>query len=91
MNTTEVLKAYAEGYQADSSNWSFLTGYDFQTLKSIKSFKSLLEKPPEGSDQVTHGTSFFLVNPDGEVIKRYSGVDSKEIDVIIKDLKKVLE
>ncbi|WP_164669900.1 SCO family protein [Virgibacillus doumboii] len=92
-DTPEVLKEYAASYQADSSNWAFLTGYDFQTIKelSIKSFQSLLEKPPEGSDQVTHGTSFFLVNPEGKVIKRYSGVDSKSIDEIVKDLKIVLE
>lgn len=91
-DTPKVLKEYAASYQADLSNWSFLTGYDFQTIKelSIKSFQSLLEKPPEGTDQVTHGTSFLLVNPEGEVIKRYSGVDSKSIDKIMSDLKIVL-
>lgn len=91
-DTPEILKAYAESYQADLSNWAFLTGYDFQTIKelSVESFQSALEKPPEGSDQVMHGTSFFLVNPEGKVIKRYSGVDSKAIDDIINDLKIVL-
>ncbi|MGY0692766.1 SCO family protein [Virgibacillus sp. FSP13] len=92
-DTPEVLKDFAKDYQADLSNWSFLTGYDFQTIKelSIKSFKSLAEKPTEGSDQVTHGTSFFLVNPEGEVIKRYTGTDAKDMDEIIADLKLVLD
>ncbi|PAV29651.1 cytochrome c oxidase assembly protein [Virgibacillus profundi] len=91
-DTPEVLKEYAESYQADLSNWTFTTGYDFQTIKefSVKSFKSALEKPLEGDDQVMHGTSFFLVNPEGEVIKRYSGVESKAMDDIIKDLELVL-
>src|SRR5690625_7542927 len=35
----EVLREYAEDYEADLSNWTFLTGYDFQTIRelSIKS------------------------------------------------------
>ena len=92
-DSPEVLRAYAEGYQADLSNWSFLTGYDFQTIKdfSVGSFKSVVEAPPEGDDQVMHGTSFFLVNPEGEVIKRYSGIESEEMDNIIQDLKIALD
>lgn len=92
-DTPEVLKAYAKSYQADLDNWTFLTGYDFQTIKdlSVKSFMSALEKPPEGSDQVMHGTRFYLVNPEGEVVKNYKGVESESIEQIIKDLKIVLK
>ncbi|MFD1363632.1 SCO family protein [Lentibacillus salinarum] len=92
-DTPEALKEYAQNFQADLSNWTFLTGYDFQTIKefSIKSFKSLLKKPPEGSDQVTHGTSFFLINPEGKVIKQYNGTQSEEMQKIADDLKVVLD
>ena len=91
-DTPEVLKEYAEGYEADLSNWTFLTGYDFNTIRdlSIDSFQSLLAAPPAGTDQVTHGTSFFLVNPEGKIIKSYSGIEDEVVDVIIDDLKKVL-
>src|SRR5690625_4411260 len=36
----DVLKEYAESYQVDLSNWNFLTGYEFETIKdlSINSF-----------------------------------------------------
>lgn len=90
-DTPEVLKEYGESYNADFSNWTFLTGYDFQTIKefSIKSFRSLVAQAQPGSDQVTHGTSFYLVNPEGEVIKNYSGIDNNTVDTIIADLKKV--
>jgi len=90
-DTPEVLKEYGESYGADFSSWAFLTGYDFETIKelSISSFKSLLAEPPEGSDQVTHGTSFFLVNPDGKVIKSYNGVESGSVDTIFQDLQKI--
>ncbi len=92
-DSPEVLKEYGEGYGADFSNWSFLTGYDFETIKefSIKSFRSLVQEPAPGEDQVTHGINFFLVNPDGEIVKKYDGVDDDEIDAIIDDLEIVLD
>lgn len=89
-DTPEVLKEYAEAYGADLSNWSFLTGYDFDTIKELseESFRSEIQENP-GSDQITHGVRFFLVNPEGEVVKNYYGIDRKEVDAIIDDLKKV--
>lgn len=91
-DSPEVLKEYAESYDADLNNWTFLTGYDFDTIKklSIKSFRSMVQEPLPGDDQVTHGTSFFLVNPEGKIIKRYDGVEASEMDLILDDLKVVL-
>lgn len=90
-DSPEVLTEFAADYEADLDNWTFLTGYDFDTIKklSIKSFKSLVEQPQPDDDQVTHGTSFFLVNPDGDVIKKYDGVDAQVMDEIADDLKTV--
>lgn len=90
-DTPEVLQEYADEYDADLDSWTFLTGYDFDTIKelSIKSFKSMLQEAPPEDDQVTHGTSFYLVNPDGKVIKSYDGTDLASIDDIVEDLKAV--
>src|SRR5690625_3161174 len=90
-DTPEVLREYAEEYGADLSNWTFLTGYDFETIKdfSINSFKNLVAPPEEGDDQVTHGTAFFLVNPDGEVVNHYSGTKSDQMDQLVEDLKDI--
>ena len=89
----DVMKKYAESYNADTKNWNFLTGYEFQTIKelSILSFKSIAEKPPEGmdTDQFTHGTRFYLVNPEGKVVKSYSGAESGSVKEIMDDLKKL--
>lgn len=92
-DTPEVLREYAEGYDADLSTWTFLTGYDFDTIKelSIKSFQSMVQEPLEGDDQVIHGVNFFLVNPDGEVIKNYDGVESSEMDLIMEDLETIFQ
>lgn len=91
VDTPEVLKEYAESYEADLSNWSFLTGYDFDTIKdlSVNSFAAGLQREPD-SDQVQHVTRFYLVNPEGEIIKFYRGEDADEMDLIIKDLKNLV-
>jgi len=88
-DTPEVLREYADEYNADLSNWSFLTGYDFDTIKevSVKSFKAPILEAKSGSDQVTHDTRFFLVNPEGKIVKGYDGVNSESMKDIIKDLK----
>lgn len=87
-DSPEVLKKYAESYDANLNNWSFLTGFDYETIKdlSVGSFRSEVQENP-GSDQITHGVRFFLVNPNGEVIKNYYGIDMNEVKTIVDDLK----
>lgn len=88
LDTPEVLKEYALGYEADFSNWDLLTGYSEEEVKRIaKSVKTLAEKP-EGTNQVTHGTKFFLVNEEGTVVTGYDGL-TLAIDEIITDLKSI--
>ena len=91
VDTPEVLTNYAAGYGADLSNWTFLTGYDFETIKelSLESFYADLRQEPD-SDQVSHVVRFHLINPEGEIIKSYSGTNLDEIEAIVEDLKKVL-
>lgn len=90
-DTPEVLKEYGELNDADFSNWHFLTGYDFKTIKelSIKSFRAWLKEPEYGSDQVTHDTRLFLVDPEGNIVKGYDGVEQESIDLILNDLEKL--
>lgn len=84
----EVLKEYGIKYDANFDTWHFLTGYDMQTIKelSIKSFRAFLKEPEKGDDQVTHDTRFFLVSPEGKIIKGYDGVSSESIHEIINDI-----
>src|SRR5690625_1603398 len=72
-DTPEVLQQYAKDYNVNQDNWTFLTGYDFETIKQIAldTFMTGVQKDPN-SDQVDHGTRFYLVNPEGKVIKHYS-------------------
>lgn len=86
-DTPEVLKDYATSFNADLSNWNFLTDYSQEEIEhfAMESFKTYAKKP-EIDNQVIHGTSFFLVDKEGVVVKEYSGLDAP-IDDIIKDLK----
>ncbi|MBO8171251.1 MAG: SCO family protein [Bacillaceae bacterium] len=76
-DTPEAMTAFGEKFGADFSNWHFLTGYAFEEIQEFAttSFKTAVSAPAEGSDQFSHGTSFYLVNQDGVIVKRYSGTD----------------
>ncbi|HLR42390.1 MAG TPA: SCO family protein [Pseudogracilibacillus sp.] len=84
-DTPEVLQEYGDSYGANYDNWDFLTGYDFETIKefSEEHFKSPLMEAPEDDDQITHTVSFFVINPDGEIINRYKGNEQDEIDKLV--------
>src|SRR5690625_4282451 len=48
-DSPEVLKEYGEGYGADFSNWSFLTGYDFETIKEFRTDEHTSELQSRGN------------------------------------------
>lgn len=84
----KILKDYAKDYDANLDHWHFLTGYDFETIRklSIKSFRAPLKEPAYGSDQVTHDVRFFLVNPEGKIVKGYEGIEQDTIDTVLDDI-----
>ncbi|GGJ98014.1 SCO1 protein [Lentibacillus kapialis] len=86
-DTPEALKNYAKQRDGTFENWDLLTGYDFETIKefSVKSFKSAVEQLPD-SDQVMHGTSFFIVTPEGNAIKNYDGRKAGNMEKIVEDI-----
>ncbi|REB08562.1 SCO family protein [Sporosarcina sp. BI001-red] len=89
-DTPEVLRQYAEDYGADLHSFTFLTGYDFETVRdlSINTFKAVLETG--ALDQRTHSYYFYLINPDGEIVKKYNGLSGEDNDVLVDDVKTVL-
>ncbi|GAB4072253.1 cytochrome c oxidase assembly accessory protein ScuA [Barrientosiimonas marina] len=90
-DTPEALKEYAQQRGGTTDNWDLLTGYDFDTIKkfSVKSFKSILEKLPD-SNQFMHGTSFYIVTPEGEAIKSYNGKKASNMEKIVADIKDMM-
>ncbi|WP_442594225.1 SCO family protein [Neobacillus sp. D3-1R] len=88
VDTPEVLKKFGEDFQADFSNWNFLTGYSQEEIENmaLKSFKALVKKPETG-DQVIHGTDFYLIGPEGKVLKYYTGLNEIPYEQIVSDIK----
>ncbi|WP_017753535.1 SCO family protein [Calidifontibacillus oryziterrae] len=86
-DSPEVLFDFAEKFGADQSNWYFLTGYSQERIEefALNSFKALVQNNPN-SDQVAHGTSFYLIDTNGDMIKYYDGMNVP-FEEIISDLK----
>jgi protein SCO1 len=88
VDTPEVLTEFANLFYVDYGNWDFLTGYSQEAIEqfALDSFKAIVKKPESG-DQVIHGTSFYLVDAEGKVMKDYSGLADIPMDDIINDIK----
>ncbi len=87
-DTPEALSKYISNFEADTSKWDLLTGYKFDEVKDLAehSFRSIVADDPN-SNQMIHGTSFYLVNQEGTVVKTYSGNSDVPYDEIVEDMK----
>ncbi|WP_158233845.1 SCO family protein [Sporosarcina sp. P3] len=89
-DTPKVLRQYAKDYGADLRTMTFLTGYDFKEIQnmSVDTFKAVLEKG--ALDQRSHSFFFYLINPNGEIVKQYNGMSDPDNELLVADVKKVL-
>jgi len=87
IDTPEVLIEFADKFQVDYSNWHFLTGYSQEEIEqfALENFNEIVVKPESG-DQVVHGTSFYLVDQEGYIMKRYTGLNEIPMEEIIRDI-----
>lgn len=87
----DVLKTYIQKYTTDTNNWALLTGYSQEEIEQFakESFQTLVDKP-DSTNQVVHGTSFYLVDQHGKVMKKYSGVSNTPYEDIVRDIKRLL-
>ncbi|MCL6573100.1 MAG: SCO family protein [Bacillus sp. (in: Bacteria)] len=88
VDTPEVLTHYAEQFQVDFTNWTFLTDYSQEFIENYaaKNFKTIVKKPEDGN-QVIHQTYLYLVDQEGHIKKVYSGFKDVPFDEIIHDIK----
>lgn len=87
-DTPAALKSYLEKFDVDFTNWNALTGYRFDEIKSfvLRSFKAPISNDA-ASDQVIHGTAFYLVDQSGTVVAKYDGMENTPYDKIVRDVK----
>ena len=71
------LRSNGENYNADFEGWHFLTGYEQDDIEVLAqdSFVSVVEEDPEAND-IIHSTQHYLINPNGQVICQYNGMET---------------
>lgn len=89
-DTPERLENYGESYGADFDSWDFITGYTFEDITdwALESMKASIQKVPEQED-IMHPTRFYLVNPDGVIVRMYSGENNFNLEAAIEDIQEV--
>ncbi|GKV69495.1 lipoprotein [Sporosarcina sp. NCCP-2716] len=82
------LADYARSYTDDQSNWHFLTGYAPQEISefALENFQTIIQKP-ETSDQVIHGTNFYLIAPGSRLVSEFNYVDEDYVHDLLKTVK----
>ena len=88
-DTPEVLRHYADQYQADPSTWSFATG-DATAVKTIaeQGFKIAVEgtaDPAKADFGIAHGTQLVLVDRDLEIRGYYASNDGQALSALVTD------
>lgn len=91
-DTPEVLQDFSKDYGVNDDKITFLTGYDFDAIKELsnESFQTVLDGGGPEDHVYAHSTAFFLINPDGEVVKRYDGLSQEDYEKLIADVEKVM-
>lgn len=87
-----VLKKYATYYKMDLDNWHLLTGNEEEThLLGVEHFFVHADNSEEAVDGYAHSDAFTLVDREGHVRGVYKGTDPKQVDLLEKDLRKLLK
>lgn len=86
-DTPEVLREYAERFNADPSRWHFLTG----SIDTIKSLSSDGFKLGSVDSPMMHSSRFVLVDRRGMIRGFYDATDKDAMAELHKQLARILE
>ncbi|MCB0793396.1 MAG: SCO family protein [Flavobacteriales bacterium] len=91
-DTVEVLKAYADRYQADPSRWQFVTGAKEDIyLQGADGYFLAAREDVMAPDGFLHSEMFVLVDRDRHIRGYYDGTNSAEVGRLVTDLKMLLK
>ncbi len=91
MDSVSVLAAYAELHGADPARWRFLTGPRKQIYAlARRSYFAAMDEGDGGPDDFVHTENFVLVDPQRRLRGFYDGTNEKDVDRLIKDIRKLL-
>lgn len=91
VDTPSKLKQYIDKFQVNQDNWHLVTGYDQAFINNFasESFQTYVDKP-DNSNQVIHGTNFYLIDKKGVIKKSYDGVENPPYEEVLKDIQILL-
>lgn len=96
-DTPEVLKKYAERFEADPGKWLFLTGDKNQIhALSQQHFRLAVADVPEAERQapeqtVDHSSKFVLVDEAGQIRGYYNSEELNFLDVMMPDVLRLIK
>lgn len=92
LDTPPILQKYLTQFTEDDRNWHLLTGYtqDEITTFAREQFQTIVQKPTT-SNQVIHGTNFYLIDKNGYIVREYNYADTTHMKEMEKDIERVLK
>jgi protein SCO1/2 len=87
-----VLRDYAQrlGIQ-DARQWHFVTAPRDTIFRLAGQYMAAVERDDKAPGGAVHNGAFALVDPNGHVRGLYDGVNSQEVDRLLKELPILLE
>ncbi|MES2587875.1 MAG: SCO family protein [Bacteroidota bacterium] len=87
-----VLRRYIKLHGITAKNWHFFTGDEEKThALGINYFNVFANKDIESEGGYAHSPAFVLIDTEGYVRGVYVGTDTKQVDLLHKDLRKLLK
>jgi protein SCO1/2 len=94
VDSSAVLKRYADSMQVDTKQWIFLTGRK-DSLYQMARHSYKIDDPQNHfqkiEDDFLHSQFIALVNRKGEVVKIYDGLKQSEMNELVTDARKQLK
>lgn len=81
-DTSEILTEFANKYQADTSQWHFLTG----PIEKIQEISEKILKVGTVDEPVFHSGYFVLIDRHGQIRGYYDGMDKKGTPQLFRDI-----
>lgn len=91
-DTIPALKKYAEKLGVDGKKWHFVYGERETVYKLARNgYFTIAEEDAKAPGGIMHMGYFTLVDKSGKIRGMYNGVDEKEVDNLIADIKILLK
>jgi len=87
VDSPNVLKAYADLYEADPEQWVFVTG-NKRTIYELarKSYFAAVTEGDGGPDDFIHTENFILIDKEKRIRGFYDGTSEESVDQLITDI-----